>query len=549
MPRIPIYERRAGIPAQGPAVRADTGLLSKVPQAVARGGAALSESAVQLGKQYEKLKEQDEFDRALEASVDFSRKWRAFTAEELAKKGEDTYGNIERAKKWIQETQGKYLEKAPSKETRTFLQNRFYYITNSTLNRMASLQAKERRTVHLGILDSLKEENVKTAYLNPDEAERVHGDLFGAYTGAVKAGILNEREAEELSRRSMAEVYGAALDGLIDRDPEKALEEFEAGKFNAFLSEKQLDAYADKIRVRAKTVQKQRRLTDAWNKAMDFPSYDLALEWAQDKENGPDLPFDERNTLITALKRDWGLRLAQDKEAKRQEQVKIQNAFLEKLHAGELTATEIQESSLEPFGLGSKDAFLKALDKRAEAALEDEEDPFKESDVEFYNEKLEAAYKGELEPDAVFDWIGKGLSSKDAEHVRKIATAAKKEALGQEEELLKLAVEAGKKMIVKGNIFSGFEQWTVKDAYLFEHALMGELAKEEDPEKRIKMLTPGTKDYVVDRVMIPFLKSPQEQISQRVDYYKSLIEPKDQGPAKRKPGESIEAYLKRTGGE
>ena len=181
------------------------------------------------------------------------------------------------------------------------------------------------------------------------------------------------------------------------------------------------------------------------------------------------------------------------------------------------------------------------------AANKEGRQAFKITDPQFYLTQLHKIYdaRGAVDPNTIYP-VDKKLSQSDARYLRTLASQLKDEALKPVRELEKLAIEDGRRQIVKGNSLIGFDASEVRDAYLYEHALRQALAKGEEAGKDpMDMLTPGTKDYIVDKTLAPFLKTPQERLQEQA---MRLSQPSTSGGnvPKRKPGETVEQYLKRT---
>ena len=100
----------------------------------------------------------------------------------------------------------------------------------------------------------------------------------------------------------------------------------------------------------------------------------------------------------------------------------------------------------------------------------------------------------------LYDLVGKGLTIQNVKDIQKIMKDAADPAKKHETELIKLAISSGKKRILKPDPLTlfAFQADSEKQAFLFEHALRAELEKEENYQTRINMITPGTKEYIID---------------------------------------------------
>ena len=295
----------------------------------------------------------------------------------------------------------------------------------------------------------------------------------------------------------------------------------------------------------AEEIKAQRERKIIWDGALDRLRT-LGFEEAVKFINESNLPSADKNSMGAALQREETQRLAGEKEEDEKITEGWQNEALVKLHEGKLT---FQNIMLSPLTTVRKEHWIGLVDKQKTAKLEAKEDTIDKSDPEFYMTMLKQAYAGEIGLNVPISYIGKGLSAKDAEHIRSVVQKRKDKADEHEADLMDLAVSSGSKMIIKGNLFSGFDAGEIRDAYLFEHALREELEAEKDRTKRLNMLTPGTKDYVVDKVLAPYLKDPITRLRETADKIRGKAKPeKIEGEIpKRKKKETIEEYLKRTG--
>jgi len=403
-------------------------------------------------------------------------------------------------------------------------ETRFKEIQGETLQTVRNNDVRQRLKETMGHLYLTKRISIR-AYHRQRQIESYQANLYEAMEQAVDqaeeiTGMGTEVEFQALVTNVLSQIHRSAASGIITP--------LEAEQKEEEITERMAAAY----------------LVNVGRQIIDDLGPEQGLEWLNDPENLPGLDREERNSVISEVGRYVKFEAARLKEVQETVRNELNNRFLRKLHEGSLTIEEILASPLAPVGeSGSKEHWIDAIERRSEAILKGEQDRFNTSDPDVYNVKLDLAYRGELDPDSVVQWIGRGLSSKDAEHIRKTAIGSHKEELKHELELRKLAIDAGRKMIVKGTLLTGFDASEVMDAFLFEHSLRDILEKEADPATRVRMLTPGTREYIVDSVLEPYLKSPMERLRNAAERMKPT------GIEKRKPGESIADYLKRTGRE
>jgi len=275
MPIIPQYRRDkvslgrleggpVTIPRIPPAIHAEAASFSsgggQAAEALGEAFGITADFAGQILEHQEKMRQQDEVNYVFETEKKFADQWLGFSQGEISKVGKDTYGNLDRARQWIAENEKSYLDEAPSDEVRTLLKDKFGRLTRPMINRLASLHSGERKKVHKVSLDNLKETKRKEAYLDPDNAALWVNDMEATYNGALASEMLDEETRDGLIRQTTGGIYGAALDGLLDRDPKEAIRRFDAGQYNEFLTSKQLDYYADKIRVEKRRLDTESRI-------------------------------------------------------------------------------------------------------------------------------------------------------------------------------------------------------------------------------------------------------------------------------------------------
>ena len=266
--------------------------------ALGRLAGTVSDTAVRIREKEldarELIKKQDEMEYVLQAESDFTEKWLNFLNEETQKRGKGTYGNVERARKWIDENTKQYYENAPGRGAQLALKRRFNSITQTQLYNLAKIQARERKQVHKTAIENLFQTKKKEAYLDPDSAIKKSAEVASSYNTMLSLGMITQEEAESSIKRATGEIFGAALDGLLDRDPERAIKEFESGKYNEFLTQNQLNYYADRIREKKNQLEREKRIRQR----------ELEIQKKERLRELKDLMEDEKRSVL-----DTGMRL------------------------------------------------------------------------------------------------------------------------------------------------------------------------------------------------------------------------------------------------
>lgn len=117
--------------------------------------------------------------------------------------------------------------------------------------------------------------------------------------------------------------------------------------------------------------------------------------------------------------RTIGLALASQREAAEIQTNAEQGRLMRMAREGTLSDDAIRIAKLPEFGLGSKNTFYKILDAKADAALKEKEDPFKESNPELLADTLDLI----RDPDSditekdISARVGKGLSVADGDRL------------------------------------------------------------------------------------------------------------------------------------
>lgn len=258
--KIPTYEPRVDIPAEGTAGRAQFApldFLSEVPEAMGRAARSMGAAASAMAEAQRRRREEDDFNWVVEATNAFSEGWRNAFSEELQKTGRDTFGNVERMNEFIKAQTDHAVQSAPSERAKQAFGVKIASLTDHMLDSLARLQVGERKSVGIKNLETVKESHRKNAYLDPDNVDRYAADALGTLDGALASGILpvDADSAARIGVKTEQEIYGAALDGYLDRSPALAREKLK--DFTPFLSADQLNAYSDRIAAKERGIESE----------------------------------------------------------------------------------------------------------------------------------------------------------------------------------------------------------------------------------------------------------------------------------------------------
>ncbi len=137
------------------------------------------------------------------------------------------------------------------------------------------------------------------------------------------------------------------------------------------------------------------------------------------------------------------------------------------------------------------------------------DDPFGNTDYDYFFEQLQKAQDGEINSEDIIP-LPNRLSRQDAGEVRAAADRYKKGiedpdekvALAMEKELLKYVQARAK----QGSSFFGYTIESQEDAYMAWSAIKLALSAEPDPRKRIEMADPSSPNYIGDKVAGQYFK-------------------------------------------
>jgi len=191
----------------------------------------------------------------------------------------------------------------------------------------------------------------------------------------------------------------------------------DSGDFDKFLAGGYSEGLIDK-KFATKVLYKT-RINAQYNagiKALE-ESPEAFLENIEDPKFLPRLDASIRLSLKGRARTEIGYRQSRTNQAREENASAEQNKLLSLAREGKLTNAAIRKSTLEPFGLGSKDTFYKMLDAEAESELEKKENPYLKSDPTVKASILQMMRDPnvEVKVNDISGLMGKGLSINDAQ--------------------------------------------------------------------------------------------------------------------------------------
>lgn len=229
-----------------------------------------------------------------------------------------------------------------------------------------------------------------------------------------------------------------------------------------------------------------------------------------------------------------------ERERKRDEDNEMTD-MLRRLEEDKLTADDVLKS--EVLDASSRMVMLNAI--RAKAGRLDDTQP------KVLNQVLDDISKGKItDPQSLWQYVGKGLSFNDIQRTQALVNGKGTPLIKAKQSFL----EAAKSQISGTNPMMGIADPEGDTMfYLFYDELERTIQeKQKEGVSLSKLLDPrpGNKEYV-GYIIQKYVRSPQERVRAAGDLIKKSAGTQPAGPTNvpaRKDGESIDDYLKRTGG-
>lgn len=308
------------------------------------------------------------------------------------------------------------------------------------------------------------------AFTSPDTFDFGKEQIAQSVDNMVSTGMISKDDGETLKQHGLNELASGAMRGWIDKNPQYAKEQLGSGRWDAYFDgdkKAMLDAQADQS-IRAK-------------------EYDL--ERAKRKQE----------------------------EQVKTAQMTTQNQFLGKMVKGELTADDVLKSNLDPFGSGSKEQFIQML-KRGDGA--------NRTDPRTMNEMFTRIHLPDGDPKKMYDenelnkaFIDGKLSKEDLNFLRSETQGLRTEEGKYENKLKQQSYNAAKAALIRPDPIMGQKDPLGEQQYAsFLVAFNKELADGQKAGKsKSDMLDPMNKDYITDKIIRQFAKTPQEIMNQKLE--------------------------------
>ncbi len=480
------------------------------------GGAMFAEMGKSLSTIGDVLEKRAAQEDAINISKQSSEVYAKYTKmiDDMANSGEITeQGALERINEnfekdfsAIGENVGSMAGQKMLAEKQATMQQHFFVSALKTSSAVKGQKAKQDFQETINVFSS-------GAYSNPDSFDFGKQQIDSAVDNMVATGMIGEMDAQGLKQHGQSELAAGAMKGWIDKNPQYAKEQLNSGRWDAYFDgdkKAMLDAQADQS-IRAK-------------------EYDL--ERAQ----------------------------RQSEQALKKAQMETQNQFLQKMVKGDLTADDILKSNLDPFGSGSKEQFIQLM--KAGTGQN-------RTDPKTMNNLFERIHLPDGDPKKLYDenelnqaFIDKKLSKEDLNFLRGETQGLRTEEGKAENKLKQQAFNQAKAALIRPDPIMGQKDPLGEQQYAqFLVTFNKELADQRKQGKSLtELLDPASKDYITDKIIRRFAKTPQQIMNEKLNLMKAQptaspdaattqtlgVSPVD--PAKaRQPGETPAAYRKRMG--
>lgn len=397
MPRIPEYQRRETLPGRTGKVAQDPARAGRVSGAVSK---AIGTVGDVLAQRQQIINARVKANKEITFRNAFDEEARAFRTTELEKIGPDSYDNLNRAKKFSEESISKYTADIEDPDLQLSIKEYIGRQSSQLMDKLASHQAAQLRIDSQKVIGQTLEGILRDvgdgAASIPEAVQKLRETI--AAQNIVEN--LDDPQAIAWIEEGETQIAKAQIESLLNLDPELAASQIEQGAYNEYLPQDELQKYKNEATRIYKAIERDKAQAEK----------------------------EER-------------RIAKEELAKRREQ--INNDFELRLLAGDLTEADVLRSSLAPEGsLGSKRQWFDRIERRREKLKKLEEKKEKEAwetKPVVYAEFLEKVHMNPAEElkQQIFDSIGSGLSTADGDSLIKTLQSKLKKTKDKTDDPLK----------------------------------------------------------------------------------------------------------------
>ena len=279
MPAIPRYQRTQSIPGESGNVMSRGAAVDFAPV-----GEALGQVSDIIFKRQEELRRQDMVNKEITIGTAYGDEQRAFEDAELQKTGQDTYDNLERGKKFRENSLKKYTEGLKEPELKSAVTQRIINHSQDMLDTLSRHHATQRREVTTSVISNLLASESKTAYAGHDLTASM-ARFSEAIQAQHAAGAIGEEEATEAITAGEQALAEAHLDGTINRDPVAGLAAIKSGAYKDVLPQKKIEEYDRNAKVLQNDLERQQK--EAVKKAQEDTEQQIINGFVSGKPPSP----------------------------------------------------------------------------------------------------------------------------------------------------------------------------------------------------------------------------------------------------------------------
>ena len=251
-PVIPKYTRQQSIPGKSGNVLQNPANAGLESQAIAGAFKTFGDEASKFGdvivKRREELKKQKLISDGLQIKSLYDEDRRAFMATEAQVNDADIYTNLDRGKKFKEDSEKKHTDNIQDPGLKLAVKSYIHSDMDGNLDQLSSFQAKRHGELISQRLDNEEAGAVKDAALGLKTVD----ELVSNYTDIIKmqldAGGIKGKEAEDRIVKATQKIAEAQLDGLVVNDPTGAEVLIKAGVYNKYLPGEKINIYAAKAK-------------------------------------------------------------------------------------------------------------------------------------------------------------------------------------------------------------------------------------------------------------------------------------------------------------
>lgn len=242
MPPIRPHRRQRDVRGGSRTAKAPLSLGADVSSAVSGLGSSFAEMDNVIRQQ----RAQDKSNRfkGLQRGYDDLR--RGFVTEEMNLSGTDTYGSLERAESKNKEWLSQITKDIDDPELINALRSYGADESGRIKDRLAVHVATQRKSVSQGIMADNLDSTLRDSSDGYDLLENSLAKWQDTVAEQRELGLLGQDEATDLIKEGQNQIAASSLEGIIDRNPEAAIELIERGVYEDYMTPEQIKQFDKK---------------------------------------------------------------------------------------------------------------------------------------------------------------------------------------------------------------------------------------------------------------------------------------------------------------